>query len=615
MSAFGWDSPFFKPCPSCTDFFGKSRHCPICSCQLDQGHMPIFAKKVGCGDIQGTCRGKAERPAPCRGGGREEGGRPGSSARRPAGFEQPATASEIRSLYTNINMGLSGKVHDEHIFRNTGLFRKLQSGTFFTDDKITIDDAEMPRVIQENPAYCLLPWLTKLYTGHLDSSKEWFNIRLSKCRMVVECLWLLKGSGLDMYQTQFLELHQRLLYAEKENKKRSRELSIVLDAVKRVVAERLNSTANHTDAMKWKVLNLTSKLPLRLTNIHYYLPHLQEHENSLYPNVVIGQGRTGVSLVMGIPTVKRGKQSYLLGTLNSLFYEMSAEQKNDCVVVIFVAEVNAEYVNSIAESVRTSFPNEVQSGILEVISPLASYYPDFSNLKETFGDSKERVRWRTKQNLDYSFLMLYAQPKGTFYLQKHCEQQKAYLRIRSKPSLFQHVGIHSSLVGKIQNLKDKDFGKNMLHKAHVNPPAKVTTSLRIFQHYTLEKAYEGMDCFWAFSPVAGDYILFTFLQPLKAEGYLFRSGNMEHPGDKLFNTTVEVWPAAETELLNDAVGNGGKVNDQTTKDGYLKIGTFDNGIAEGIISPSVGKIQAIRLSIHSDSPVWALLSEILIKTS
>ncbi|XP_038256357.1 alpha-1,3-mannosyl-glycoprotein 4-beta-N-acetylglucosaminyltransferase-like protein MGAT4D isoform X5 [Dermochelys coriacea] len=497
------------------------------------------------------------------------------------------------------------------------------------------------------------------------------------------------GSGLDMYQSQFLELHQRLLYAEKENKKRSRELSIVLDAVKRVVAERLNSTANHTDVMKWKVLNFISKFPLHLTNIHYYLPHLREHENSLYPNVVIGQGRTGVSLVMGIPTVKRGKQSYLLGTLNSLFYEMSAEQKNDCVVVIFVGEVNAEYVNNIAESVRT--------------------------------------RWRTKQNLDYSFLMLYAQSKGTFYLQleddivakpqyiqkiktfalkqpsdewmilefsqlgfigklfrtkdlplivefflmfykdkpidwlldhllwvkvcspekdpKHCEQQKAYLRIRSKPSLFQHVGIHSSLAGKIQNLKDKDFGKNMLHKAHVNPPAKVTTSLRIFQHYTLEKAYEGMDCFWAFSPVAGDYILFTFLQPLKVEGYLFRSGNMEHPGDKLFNTTVEVWPAAETELLKDAVGHGGKVNDQTTKDGYLKTGywdvrdpliqvppqpdekkgceqgsaiipgIFDNGIAEGIISPSVGKIQAIRLSIHSDSPVWALLSEILIKTS
>lgn len=37
--------------------------------------------------------------------------------------------------------------------------------------------------------------------------------------------------------------------------------------------------------------------------------------------------------------------------------------------------------------------------------------------------------------------------------QKHCDRQKANLRIRFKPSLFQHVGTHSSLAGKIQKLK------------------------------------------------------------------------------------------------------------------------------------------------------------------
>jgi hypothetical protein len=30
---------------------------------------------------------------------------------------------------------------------------------------------------------------------------------------------------------------------------------------------------------------------------------------------------------------------------------------------------------------------------VEVVSPPESYYPDLTNLKETFGDSKERVRW------------------------------------------------------------------------------------------------------------------------------------------------------------------------------------------------------------------------------
>ncbi|XP_071411810.1 alpha-1,3-mannosyl-glycoprotein 4-beta-N-acetylglucosaminyltransferase-like protein MGAT4D isoform X2 [Pithys albifrons albifrons] len=504
-----------------------------------------------------------------------------------------------------------------------------------------------------------------------------------------------RGNDLDTYESQFGELRQRLLYAEKENKKISQELSSALDEIKHIIARRVNLTTNHTDDTKWKVLNLTRKLPVHLTNMHYYLPHLREYEDGIFPNVIFGQQRTRVSLVMGIPTVKRKKHNYLISTLHSLLYGLSEEQKKDCLIIIFVAEVNAEYVNSVAESVKTSFPREIQSGVLEVISPPASYYPDLSNLKKTLGDSEDRVRWRTKQNLDYSLLMLYAQPKGTLYLQleddiiakpdyiesiksfvaqqsqdwmvlefsqlgfigklfksedlplivefflmfykdkpidwlidhllwvkvcnpekdtTHCEQEKAKLRIRAKPSLFQHMGTYSSLAGKIQNLKDTDFGKTVLHKSHNNPPAKVDTSLKIYQQYTLEKVYKGEDCFWASAPVAGDYIRFTFLNPLKVEKYFFRSGNMEHPGDKLFNTTVEVLPADEMQR-KQPVDNGNKFNYPATKDGYLKIGAFENGIAEGSISQSIGRIQAIRLSINSDSSVWAVLSEVLIKTS
>ncbi|NXE73429.1 MGT4B acetylglucosaminyltransferase, partial [Cochlearius cochlearius] len=425
--------------------------------------------------------------------------------------------------------------------------------------------------------------------------------------------------------------------------------------------------------------------------MYYYLPHLREDEEAIFPNVIFGQQRTGVSLVMGIPTVKREKQHYLIKTLHSLLYELSDEQKNDCVIIVFIGEVSSHGKVQYGETIRRFiFPREIQSGVLEVISPPASYYPDLSNLKKTFGDSEDRVRWRTKQNLDYSFLMLYAQPKGTLYLQLeddiiakpdyiesirnfaaeqsqewmilefsqlgfigklfksedlplivefflmfykdkpidwlldhllwvkvcnpekdaiHCEKEKAKLRIRAKPSLFQHVGIYSSLAGKIQNLKDKDFGKIVLHKAHNNPPAKVDTSLRTYQQYTLEKVYKGKDWFWASAPVAGDYISFTFLNPLKVERYFFRSGNMEHPGDKLLNTTVEVLPADEM-LRKELVDSGSKFNYPATKDGYLKIGAFENGIAEGSINQSIGKIQAIRLSVSSDSPVWAILSEV-----
>ena len=33
------------------------------------------------------------------------------------------------------------------------------------------------------------------------------------------------------------------------------------------------------------------------------------------------------------------------------------------------------------------------------------------------GDSSERVQWRSKQNLDYAYLMMYAQKRGRFYVQ------------------------------------------------------------------------------------------------------------------------------------------------------------------------------------------------------
>lgn len=59
----------------------------------------------------------------------------------------------------------------------------------------------------------------------------------------------------------------------------------------------------------------------------------------------------------------------------------------------------------------------MNSGLLEIIAPSPGYYPDLKKLCLTFGDPEDRVRWRSKQNLDFAFLMMYCQPKGSFYVQ------------------------------------------------------------------------------------------------------------------------------------------------------------------------------------------------------
>ncbi|KAG7234863.1 hypothetical protein INR49_003673 [Caranx melampygus] len=158
---------------------------------------------------------------------------------------------------------------------------------------------------------------------------------------------------------------------------------------------------------------------------------------------------------------------------------------------------------------------------------------------------------------------------------------------------------------------DKDFGKQTLHKGHANPLAEVTTSLKTYQHFTLEKAYLGEDFFWAFTPVAGDFIRIRFFTPVRIERYFFRSGNIEHPGDKLFNTSVEVLPFDNIQAEKEALTEGREKTPKyhRTEDGFIRIGTFQNGIAEGEVDPTFGPLEAMRLSVITDSPVWVILSE------
>ena len=91
---------------------------------------------------------------------------------------------------------------------------------------------------------------------------------------------------------------------------------------------------------------------------------------------------------------------------------------------------------------------------------------------------------------------------------KKCQKEKQSLWIHYKPSLFQHIGTHSSLKGKVQKLKDKQFGKVSLFTPHRNPPATFETKIKHYKQYSLTRAYRGETFYWGLVPQPGDYILF-----------------------------------------------------------------------------------------------------------
>lgn len=75
-------------------------------------------------------------------------------------------------------------------------------------------------------------------------------------------------------------------------------------------------------------------------------------------------------------------------------------------------------------------------------------------------------------------------------------------------------------------VKDRDFvgGANVPNVAdpqllpvarqQPNPPAVVSTSLSIYQHYTIHGAYNGNTVFWCTLPHAGESVTITFTPPI-----------------------------------------------------------------------------------------------------
>ncbi|KAF5297422.1 hypothetical protein FQR65_LT01353 [Abscondita terminalis] len=337
---------------------------------------------------------------------------------------------------------------------------------------------------------------------------------------------------------------------------------------------------------------LNPPIMLRLPSSFHFLPHLLDDPTSLRLAYLLSKGRSGVSIVLGIPTVRREKQSYLMETLQNLVEGMNSEEAEDAVLVVFIAETDMEYVLQVAKEVELRFPAQIDSGLIEVIAPSPSYYPDLDKLRITLGDSRERVRWRSKQNLDFAFLMSYSQPKGTFYVQLEddilakpyyiSEMKKFAIEktARKEPWFvldFCQLGFIGSVKGRVlftrqkiaKITNDKQFGKVALFFPHSNPDAEVISGIKFYKQYSLERAYLGETFFWGLLPQPGDQLIFKFTNPILMKRFFFRSGNAEHPSDKFYNTTVEVFPIETNQYVNTL---------NMTSDGFIVVGKSSHNV-------------------------------------
>ncbi|KAK6976423.1 Alpha-1 3-mannosyl-glycoprotein 4-beta-N-acetylglucosaminyltransferase B, partial [Biomphalaria glabrata] len=77
----------------------------------------------------------------------------------------------------------------------------------------------------------------------------------------------------------------------------------------------------------------------RMPGLFAYLPHLTANKSLLLPEFKISKGRNNVTFVIGIPSIRRPIDVYLINTLQSLIQGMNETEKTETVLIVCITEV------------------------------------------------------------------------------------------------------------------------------------------------------------------------------------------------------------------------------------------------------------------------------------
>lgn len=379
-------------------------------------------------------------------------------------------------------------------------------------------------------------------------------------------------------------------------------------------------------------------------------------------------------LVIGISTVRRQNAMYLEQTLSSILEHTTPTERSTLRVVILIADITETDRAIVKTRLSSKFKEYFSSGVFEAISAPLLFYPPLEDLPQTFGDSRDRVKWRAKQVVDYAFLFTYCHGLSKYYLQLEDDvlstpnfifaikefielhedkewtslefsplgygklykssdllrlaqfslmfydqqpidylykyfnnlqaQQEVYLR---SPSIFRHIGIHSSLDNKEQRAVDTFFEEDILKYSDCdNPPAVLLTNMERFSMYAPKLPYTSEPgYFWAKSPTFGQWFMIDFEEPQFLSRIVVETGSDSHPQDILQSGDLEV----------GGLTLPGKEGSVKCKD-LQTVGSFTMGVVDisDLDDIKQFRVKCVVVRVTEDQIQWLLIREIAIWT-
>lgn len=122
-------------------------------------------------------------------------------------------------------------------------------------------------------------------------------------------------------------------------------------------------------------------------------------------------------LTIGIPSIKRKGHNYLTSTLDSLLYNVSEIKNFTMKIIVLLGDIKKSVRDKRFSELSSRYSKYLANGDMHVITVPSKVYPPLRGISKTLGDSEERMFWRSKQTIDFAFLMQYCKSFSPYYLQ------------------------------------------------------------------------------------------------------------------------------------------------------------------------------------------------------
>ncbi|NXH09290.1 MGT4C acetylglucosaminyltransferase, partial [Bucco capensis] len=376
-------------------------------------------------------------------------------------------------------------------------------------------------------------------------------------------------------------------------------------------------------------------------------------------------------LAVGLASVQRPRGYYLPATLQSLFQQSTEEELQEMVVVVHLADPDPAWNMRVAATIARRFAHHIFLGRLLLIHAPQEFYPTLEGLKRNYNDPEERVKFRSKQNVDYAFLFAFAANLSSYYLMIEDDVwcARSFLTAIRKALASQAGSSWATLefsklgyIGKLYRSSDLPRLARFLLLFYQEMPCDwllvhfrllltqkdvIRFKPSLFQHMGLYSSFQGTlnrledDEFQADAldlpdnPPAAFFTsmaVFENYEPLKAystaEGYFW---GKDPTAGSVFSIIfqqpahirrVRVRTGSEErhgDFLHAGVLELGRQRQAKGQDcsAYTTVGTFEKGTFEGrsLEKDMPGPVECLRIRVTQDQSEWLIIQSIEVWTA